>query len=85
MEMMVLVVNSDKLKLVLNSARYTNENGDSYVGYGFTAFRTDPMREVFSIEDLSVDANEVQALMRMILDNDVDETHFQDLIDDFCV
>ena len=80
-----MVADPDKLKLVMNSGHFTNENGEQYIGYGFTAYRTDPLREVFSIEDLSVDANEIRELMRLILDNDVSVTHFADLIDDFCV
>lgn len=80
-----MVTKSEKLKIVLNSGHFTNENGDSYIGYGFTAYRTDPLREVFSIEDLSVDANEIRELIRLILDNDVSAAHFQDLIEDFCV
>ena len=76
---------SKDLKLVLNSGKYTNENGDTYIGYGFTAYRTDPLREVYSIKDLSVDKDEICDLMRLIADNDVSLTHFQDLIDDFLV
>lgn len=76
---------SGKLKLVMNSGRFINENGDSYIGYGFTAYQNDPLREVYSIEDLSVDANEIKELIRLILDNDVSTTHFQDVIEDFCV
>lgn len=74
-----------ELKLVLNENEYTNEDGETYVGYGFTAYRTDPLREVFSIEDLSVDADEIRKLMRLILDNDVSIIHFQDVIDDFLI
>lgn len=76
---------SNELKLVLNENRYTTEDGDTYIGYGFTAYLTDPLHEVFSIEDLSVDADEVRKLMRMILDNDVSVIHFQDVIDDFLI
>jgi hypothetical protein len=74
---------SNDLKLVLNSGSFTNENGETYVGYGFTAYRTDPLREIYSIRDLSVDADEIRELIRLILDNDVSVTHFQDLIEDF--
>ena len=74
-----------ELKLVLNENEYTNEDGETYVGYGFTAYRTDPLREVFSIEDLSVDADEIRKLMRLILDNDVSIIHIQDVIDDFLI
>ena len=83
--MMKLSEKADNLKLELNSGRFTNEDGDSYIGYGFTAYRTNPLRKVFSIEDLSVDENEIRALMRLIAENDVSEKHFPDLIDDFCV
>lgn len=81
----MLGMDADKIKLVMNSAQFTNDNGDCYTGYGFTAFRTDPLREIYSIRDLSVDSNEIRELMRLILDNDVSVTHFQDLIDDFLV
>ncbi len=74
---------SNDLKLVLNSGSFTNENGETYVGYGFTAYRTDPLREIYTIRDLSVDADEIRELIRLILDNDVSVTHFQDLIEDF--
>lgn len=80
-----MAADSKKLKLVLNSGKYTTEDGDTYTGYGFTAFTSDPPREIFSIEDLSVHEDEVRILMRSILDYDVSVTHFQDLIDDFFV
>lgn len=76
---------SNDLKLVLNSDSFTNENGETYVGYGFTAYRTDPLREVYSIKDLSVDADEIRELIRLILDNNVSVTHFQDMIEDFLI
>ena len=38
---------------------------------------------VSQIRDLSVDADEIRELIRLILDNDVSVTHFQDLIEDF--
>ena len=78
-----MVAESNKLKLVLNSSRYTNEDGETYVGYGFTAYLSDPLREVYSVEDLSVSEEDVRNLMRLILDNDVSPAHFQDLIEDF--
>lgn len=76
---------TEKIKLILNADRIKNENGETYIGYGFTAYCTEPFHKVFSIRDLSVDAAEVLDLMQMILDNDVSVAHFQDLIDDFCV
>lgn len=80
-----MIAQETKLKLVLNSGEFTNENGETYIGYGFTAYRTQPVSEVFSIEDLSVDAQEVLNLIQLISDNDVSIEHFQDLIEDFCV
>lgn len=80
-----MAVKTSRLKLTLTSGRFTNENGETYIGYGFTAYRNDPPREVFRIEDLSVDADKVRELMRLILDNNVDEKHLPDLIEDFCV
>ena len=85
MEMMFLSDDSEKLMLILNSDCLENEDGEQYMGYGFTAFRTDPLREIFSVRDLSVNKNEIQELIRLILDNDVSPAHFQDLIDDFLV
>lgn len=76
---------SEKLMLILNSDCLENEDGEQYMGYGFTAFRTDPPREIFSVRDLSADEYEVRELIRLILDNDVSPAHFQDLIDDFLV
>ena len=72
-----------RMKLVLNENTFTNENGETYTGYGFTAYLDDPPREVYSIKDLSVDADEIRELMRLILDNDVSIMHFPDLIEDF--
>lgn len=78
-----MVAQQHKLKIVMNSKEVTNENGDTYIGYGFTAYRTNPLTEVFAIEDLSVDPKEIRKLIDLILDNDVSVTHFQDLIEDF--
>ena len=80
-----MIAEQSKLKLVMNSGQYTNENGETYIGYGFTAYRTNPLTEVFSIDDLSVDPEEIRELIRLITDNDVSLEHFQDLIEDFCV
>ena len=74
-----------ELRLVLNTGEYTNENGDTYIGYGFTAYRTDSRREIYKVEDLSVDADEICSLIHLIEDNNVSAVHFQDMIDDFCV
>lgn len=76
---------TEKIQLVLHADRFENEDGDTYVGYGFNAYHADTHQEVFSIRDLSVDADEVLELMQTILDNDVSVSHFQDMIDDFCV
>ena len=64
---------------------YTNENDETYTGYGFTVYRRDSEEILFSISDLSVDPNEVQELIDLILENDVAPEHFEDLIEDFCV
>lgn len=85
MEMVILQTKTEKIKLVLDSDRYCNENGETYIGYGFTAYRTHPLREVYSIRDLSTDADEVRDLMQRIVDFDVSLVHFQDLVEDFCV
>ena len=73
------------IRLILNAGQFTNENDETYIGYGFTAYRGTPEQELFSIEDLSVDPAEVQELIDLILDNDVSPAHFEDLIEDFCV
>ena len=73
------------IRIVLNVGTFTNENDETYVGYGFTAYRGDSNEVLFSIDDLSVDANEVQKLIDLIVDNDVSPAHFEDLIEDFCV
>ena len=39
-----------ELRLVLNTGEYTNENGDTYIGYGFTAYRTDSRREIYKVD-----------------------------------
>lgn len=80
-----MTTQKNNFKLVLNAGHFTTEDGDSYIGYGFTAYRTDPLQEIYSIEDLSTDRTEIENLIRLILDNDVSVTHFQDLIDDFCI
>jgi len=72
------------IKLVLNEREVTNENGCSYIGYGFTAYRESDDAEVFKIEDLSVERGEVEKLITLIVDNDVSVTHFEELIEDFC-
>ena len=80
-----MVIQQHKLKLVINTKEIIDEDGQSYTGYGFTAYRTDPLTEVFSIEDLSADPKEIKELIRLIQDNDVSVAHFQDMIEDFLV
>lgn len=76
-------MSSGSITLVLNNVDITNENGDNYTGYGFTAYRRLD-EEVFKIEDLSPDRKEVEDLIALIIDNDISVTHFEDLIQDFC-
>ena len=80
-----MVAENHTLKLVMNSKEVCNEDGETYIGYGFTAYRTNPLTEIFSIEDLSVDPDEIRNLIGLIVDNDVSVAHFQELIEDFCV
>ena len=72
-------------RLELQSGVFVNENEETYIGYGFTAYSPPPERILFAVDDLSVDKNEVLELMRLIVDNDVSLAHFEDMIDDFCV
>ena len=72
------------IKLKLNEREVTNEDGCSYTGYGFTAYRKSDDAEVFRIDDLSVERGEVENLITMIVDNDVSVTHFEEVIEDFC-
>lgn len=76
-------MSSGPITLVLNNVDVTNENGENYTGYGFTAYRKED-EEIFKIEDLSPDKNEVEELINLIIDNDISVTHFEDLIQDFC-
>ena len=80
-----MLAEKQKLKIVMNTKQVVNEDGEAYTGYGFTAYRVNPLTEIFSIEDLSADPNEIKQLIEMIQDNDVSVTHFQDLIEDFLV
>ncbi len=72
------------MKLELKITDVTNENGESYIGYGFGAYRKTDNEEVFCIEDLSPVKEDVENLIKLIADNDVSHLHFEDLIDDFC-
>ncbi len=72
------------MTLVLKTTDVTNENGESYTGYGFGAYRKTDNEEVFCIEDLSPVKEDVENLIKLIADNDVSHLHFEDIIDDFC-
>ena len=76
-------MSNNTITLKLNIADITNENGESYIGYGFTAYRTSDDEEIFKIEDLSADKSEVENLISLIIDNDISVSHFENIIDDF--
>ncbi len=62
---------------------YTTEDGESYTGYGLAVYSVPEHQPLFAAADLSPSRQDVQALIRMLQENDVSAVHFADIVDDF--
>jgi len=76
-------MNVQKIRLQLTSQQTTNDSGEAYISYGFTAHDEEANELLFSVDDLSGSENDVTRLIERIRSNDVCPCHYMDVVADF--
>ncbi len=69
--------------ITLLTDSYTDEDGETHIGYGFAVCSAPGAPPFFSAEDLSTDRAAVESLIRTIRSADVSPVHYMDIVEDF--
>ena len=74
---------TETIVLELLEGEYADEDGNTYSGYGFAAYRQTENVPFYAAEDLSSDREAVEGLIRLLRDEDVSPVHYADVVEDF--